>query len=259
MILLRYEEALQVVKDICLEESKRRDQATKFVLQSYDSVLRKQREELIESDNDVTIVGYRSELNVVSNVLKEAESLNVNRFGFEETTSGGTSQLCDIESGEEDNWKLKDYIHQVDSCVEVALQRQKECVSIELCKIDARIMGVVPPKSWTMLRKHGPTPKSEVKSHKLTYQDKATQTDIIEEDTLEKIFNTLTTLSMKVDSMGNEIEKLKTNEVKLKSEATNQLTEQCAELCRSEDFKIPELEGDVGILHKPVMFINLLL
>ena len=53
----------------------------------------------------------------------------------------------------------------------------------------------------------------------ITYQDKATQTDIVEEDTLEKILNTLTTLSMKVDSMGNEIEKLKTNEVKLKSEA----------------------------------------
>ncbi|KAM3379454.1 hypothetical protein P3S68_011868 [Capsicum galapagoense] len=66
----------------------------------------------------------------------------------------------------------------------------------------------------------------------ITYQDKAIQTNIIEEDTLEKILNTLTTLSMKVDSMGNEIEKLKTNEVKLKSIVTNQLTQQCAELCR---------------------------
>ncbi|PHT44848.1 Sugar transport protein 13 [Capsicum baccatum] len=55
---------------------------------------------------------------------------------------------------------------------------------------------------------------------------------------------------MKVDSMGNEIEKLKTNEVKLKSKATNQLTPRCAELCRSEDIKIPDLKGDVGTLHK---------
>ena len=59
----------------------------------------------------------------------------------------------------------------------------------------------------------------------ITYQDKATQTEIIEEDTLEKILNTLTTLSMKVDSMGNEIEKLKTNEVKVKSKTMNQLTQ----------------------------------
>ena len=52
-----------------------------------------------------------------------------------------------------------------------------------------------------------------------TYQDKATQTDIIEDDSLEKILKTLTTLLLKVDGMGNKIEKLKTNEVKLKSEA----------------------------------------
>ena len=57
-----------------------------------------------------------------------------------------------------------------------------------------------------------------------TYQDKATQTDIIEDDALEKILKILTMLSMKVDSMANDIEKLKTNEVKLKSKATNQLT-----------------------------------
>ncbi|KAK4362432.1 hypothetical protein RND71_017673 [Anisodus tanguticus] len=140
---LSYEEALQAVEDICLEEGKRRDHATEFVRRSYDSVLRKRREELIESDNDVTVIGYRFELDAISNVLKETESLNLNRFGFEETYSGGTSQLCDIESGEKDDWRLKDYLHQVDSCVEVALQRQKEHVSIELSKIDARIMRVV--------------------------------------------------------------------------------------------------------------------
>ncbi|PHT36207.1 Reticulon-like protein B4 [Capsicum baccatum] len=52
--------------------------------------------------------------------------------------------------------------------------------------------------------------------------------------------------------MGTEIEKLKLkiSEDKLKSIAMNQLTQQCAELCRSEDNKISELEGDVGTLHK---------
>ncbi|KAM3397579.1 hypothetical protein P3S68_001092 [Capsicum galapagoense] len=84
----------------------------------------------------------------------------------------------------------------------------------------------------------------------ITYQNKANQTDITKDDALEKILKTLTTLSLKVDSMGNEIEKLKTNEVKLKSEAMTQLTQQCAEKCRSEDSKIPEIKGDVGILQK---------
>ncbi|PHT43084.1 Chitin elicitor receptor kinase 1 [Capsicum baccatum] len=84
----------------------------------------------------------------------------------------------------------------------------------------------------------------------ITYQDKATEIDIIEDDALEKILKTLTTLSMKVDSMDNKIENLKTNEVKLKYKAMHQLTQQCAELCRSEDIKIPELKGYVGTLHK---------
>ncbi|XP_009594416.1 uncharacterized protein [Nicotiana tomentosiformis] len=139
---LSYEEALQAVEDLCLEEGKKREHEVEFVRQSYDSVLRKRREELIESDSEVTIIS-RFELDAISNVLKEAESLNVNQFGFEETYGGGTSQFCDLESGEEDDWRLKDYLHQVDSSVEVAIQRQKEHVSIELSKIDARIMRMV--------------------------------------------------------------------------------------------------------------------
>ncbi|PHT45365.1 hypothetical protein CQW23_14523 [Capsicum baccatum] len=59
-------------------------------------------------------------------------------------------------------------------------------------------------------------------------------------------------MGTEIVKIGTEIEtlKLKTSEDKLKSIAMNQLTQQCAELCRSEDSKIPELEGDVGILHK---------
>ncbi|XP_015067568.1 uncharacterized protein LOC107012282 [Solanum pennellii] len=140
---LNYEVALLAIEEICLKEGRRRDHATEIVGQSYDSLLRKRREDLIESDNDVTVIGYRFELNAISNVLKEAESLSVNRISFEETYSGGTSQLCDIKSSKEDDSRLKDYLHQVDSCVEVAIQRQKERVSIELSKVDARIMRVV--------------------------------------------------------------------------------------------------------------------
>ncbi|KAE8695067.1 hypothetical protein F3Y22_tig00110745pilonHSYRG00236 [Hibiscus syriacus] len=50
------------------------------------------------------------------------------------------AQLCDLESGEDDDWEAKDYLHKVDTCIEVALQRQKEQVSMELSKVDARIM-----------------------------------------------------------------------------------------------------------------------
>ncbi|KAG5600565.1 hypothetical protein H5410_031935 [Solanum commersonii] len=53
----------------------------------------------------------------------------------------------------------------------------------------------------------------------ITYHDKATQTETEEEDTIEKILKAITTLSTKVDSMDNQIQKLKTNEDNLKSKA----------------------------------------
>ncbi|XVE57026.1 hypothetical protein DITRI_Ditri04bG0058500 [Diplodiscus trichospermus] len=131
---INYEEALQAVEDLCLEEGKKRESST-------ESVLRKRREELVvESENDVMFLSSRFELDAISNVLKEAEALNVNQFGYDESYAGVTSQLCDLESGEDDDWRVKDYLHQVDSCIEVAIQRQKEQLSVELSKIDARIM-----------------------------------------------------------------------------------------------------------------------
>ncbi|KAI4336052.1 hypothetical protein L6164_014628 [Bauhinia variegata] len=137
------EEALQAVEDLCLEEGKKRENVSEFVQRSYESVLRKRREELTESENDVMYVGNRFELDAISNVLQEAESMNVNHFGYEENYAGVTSQLCDLESGEDDEWRMKDYFHQMDSCIEIAIQKMKEHLSIELSKIDARIMRSV--------------------------------------------------------------------------------------------------------------------
>ncbi|KAG2679123.1 hypothetical protein I3843_11G036300 [Carya illinoinensis] len=147
---LSYEKALQTVEELCFEEGKKRENFAEFVHRSYDSVLRKRREELLESDNDVLIkkesendvmfLSSRFELEAISNVLKEAEALNANQFGYEETYGGVTSQLSDLKPGEVDDWRAKDYFHQVDTCIEVAIQRQKEQLSIELSKIDARIM-----------------------------------------------------------------------------------------------------------------------
>ena len=85
-----------------------------------------------------------------------------------------------------------------------------------------------------------------------TYQDKATQTENKNEDTIEELLKVITTLCTKVDRMDNEIQKLQTNEDNLRSKAniSQQHDYKNAELCRSEDAKIPELQVDVGKLHK---------
>ncbi|WMV29290.1 hypothetical protein MTR67_022675 [Solanum verrucosum] len=85
---------------------------------------------------------------------------------------------------------------------------------------------------------------------KITYHDKATQTGVKEEDTIEKILKAITTLCTKVDIMDNEIQKLKTNEDNLKSKASQQHDYKNAELRQSEDGKNPELKGDDGKLLK---------
>lgn len=136
---LGYEEALQGLEELCLEESKKREHITEFSHLSYDSLLRKRRDELVEGENEVMFISNKMELDAISNVLKDAESLNANQFGYEDTYGGVASHLIDLEAGEED-WRSKDYFHQMDTCIEIAIQRQKEQMSIELCKIDAKIL-----------------------------------------------------------------------------------------------------------------------
>ncbi|CAI9285304.1 unnamed protein product [Lactuca saligna] len=137
---INYEESLQLVEDLCLQEGKRRENPTEFVCQSYESVLRKRRDELVDHDNEVNCVN-RFEVDALTNILKEAESLNV-YGGLSVSVSVSmsmSSHVYDLESGE-DNWRVNDYLHQLDSCIEVAIQKQKEQLSVELSKIDARIM-----------------------------------------------------------------------------------------------------------------------
>ena len=76
-----------------------------------------------------------------------------------------------------------------------------------------------------------------------TYREKGTQT---EPDTIEEILKAITTLSTKVDSMRKELQNLKANSQQHDYKYAE--LRQHAELCRSEDAKIPELEGDVGKL-----------
>ncbi|KAL8547318.1 hypothetical protein ACS0TY_006879 [Phlomoides rotata] len=134
---LNYEEALLAVEDACFDEAKRREYVTDSDNQGHDSVLGDRREKLIQNDNEH--MNNRFELDAISNVLKEAKSLHANQYGFE-TYNGLTSHLCDLESGEDNGWRAKDYQQQVDSCIEIAIQGQKEHVSIEISKIDAKIM-----------------------------------------------------------------------------------------------------------------------
>ncbi|CAK8563119.1 unnamed protein product [Lathyrus sativus] len=141
---LAYEEALQTIEDLCLEEGKKRGDVGEFVQRSYESVLKRRREEIAESESEMAYTGNRFEMECISNVLQEAEAMNVNnQYCCDETYPGATSQICDLESGENDEWRMKDCLHQMDGCVEIAIQKLKEHASIEISKADAEIIRCV--------------------------------------------------------------------------------------------------------------------
>ncbi|XP_010503406.1 PREDICTED: uncharacterized protein LOC104780600 isoform X2 [Camelina sativa] len=140
---LNYEGALQTVEDLCLEEGRKREISAEFTHESFETVLRKRREELNESDHELVFISSRFELDAITNVLKDAESLNHNQFGYEESYGCVSSQLRDLESGETDEWGMKDSLHEADSFIETAIQKQKEHLSAELSRIDAQMMRIV--------------------------------------------------------------------------------------------------------------------
>ncbi|WMV37531.1 hypothetical protein MTR67_030916 [Solanum verrucosum] len=80
----------------------------------------------------------------------------------------------------------------------------------------------------------------------ITSQDKATQTE--KENTIEEILKAMTLLCTKVENIDKELQQIK-----------SQQHDYNAELSRSEDLKIPELQGDFGkhlkthndLLHAP--------
>ncbi|CAH8351983.1 unnamed protein product [Eruca vesicaria subsp. sativa] len=139
---LSYEGALQTVEDLCLEEGRRRETSAEFTHESYDSVLRKRREELDESSAH-DFISSSFELNAIKNVLKDAVTLNHNQLGYEESSTRTSSQLRDIESGEADEWGMRESFSEADSFIETAIQKQKEQLSAELNRIDARMMRSV--------------------------------------------------------------------------------------------------------------------
>ena len=71
-------------------------------------------------------------MDVISNVLKEAQALNVSQFGCDEALSGVSSRLCELDCDEGDDWRVHDYLQQTDTCVGIAIQRQKEQLSVEV-------------------------------------------------------------------------------------------------------------------------------
>ncbi|KAH7661912.1 Ubiquitinyl hydrolase 1 protein [Dioscorea alata] len=151
---INYEKALGRIESLCQEEVKNREFSAK-VCQSYETILKKRQEEL-EKENDGKQAISKFELELISKILKDAQTINASHYGFDETLSGVTAHLYDLEHDVEDDVKTQEQIRQLDECVQAAIIRNKEQYSPELNKIDARIMRNL-TSIQQLKRKIGPT------------------------------------------------------------------------------------------------------
>ncbi|KAL6325268.1 hypothetical protein AAG906_023113 [Vitis piasezkii] len=134
-IHLRQEEAFQAVENILAEEFTKRRENLEFVPQGYEVLLKKRQEELARTSNDV-FGSDAAEFTFISKVLKEVEALSLG-------VAGGTSHLSDQESAQEDESETFEDLLEQDSLLEMAVQDQKEEVSLKLCEIDTSLMRCV--------------------------------------------------------------------------------------------------------------------
>ncbi|CAM0871440.1 unnamed protein product [Alopecurus aequalis] len=131
---LSYEEAMLAVDNIVLEEQKRRECVGRYSYHGYEELLKARQEELLETNVCI------SEIDAISNVLKEVRN---SHYGYDEGFSGMTSRSYDFDGAVIDDWRLNDFIHPSDSVVQSVLSKQKEQVTVELLKTEARIMRSV--------------------------------------------------------------------------------------------------------------------
>ncbi|RVW23960.1 hypothetical protein CK203_082581 [Vitis vinifera] len=129
------QEAFQAVENILAEEFTKRRENLEFVPQGYEVLLKKRQEELARTSNDV-LGSDAAEFTFISKVLKEVEALSLR-------VAGGTSDLSDQESDQEDESKTFEDLLEQDSLLEMAVQDQKEEVSLKLCEIDTSLMRCV--------------------------------------------------------------------------------------------------------------------
>ncbi|XP_058075566.1 uncharacterized protein LOC131223992 [Magnolia sinica] len=132
---LCYMEALCTLLDLCYEEFKKRHHSVEYVAQSFEALLRKRQEELVESKDNPVLINIKFEENAISLVLKEEEALNVTQCG----QPGLTSHVCDLESSNKEDSRMLDNLYQADKSILLGIRTHGSKFSLEICRLDARI------------------------------------------------------------------------------------------------------------------------
>ncbi|MCO5573202.1 hypothetical protein L7F22_026969 [Adiantum nelumboides] len=137
---LQYEESIIMAETLCIEELKKRELKVDGSFLDHEAVLRKYQQELLGNRTTGLSPQQKLELEVIRSILREAQTINLPQFPYDGAISVTSSRLSDSDDEEEDSWRVPDFVPQLDPCIEVAIQRQKERCTSEVNKLDARIL-----------------------------------------------------------------------------------------------------------------------
>lgn len=137
---LQHEEAVIMAETLCIEELKKRELKVDGSFLGHEAVLRKYQQELLENRAIGLSSQQKLELEVIRSILREAQTINLPQFPYDSGISVTSTRLSDSDDEEEDSWRVPDFVPQLDPCIEVAIQRQKERCTSEVNKLDARIL-----------------------------------------------------------------------------------------------------------------------
>lgn len=138
---LQYEEAVIMAETLCIEELKKRELKVDGSFLGHEVVLRRHQQEILESRTTGLLSPQQKlELEVIRSILREAQTINLPQLTYDSAIAVTSTRLSDSDDEEEDSWRVPDFVPQLDPCIEVAIQRQKERSTSEVNKLDARIL-----------------------------------------------------------------------------------------------------------------------
>ncbi|KAG0571803.1 hypothetical protein KC19_VG044000 [Ceratodon purpureus] len=134
--LVSYEEALNLVERLCVEENRRREHQNDGTGKRFETVLKGRQQELL----DLRIRGLPSaqkvELDAISNVLRDAQFGMVRRPPYD----GSLGVRVSDSDEDEEAWRKQESLSRADTRVEAVIMRQREQLSKEVNHLDATIM-----------------------------------------------------------------------------------------------------------------------
>ena len=130
--LVSYEEALNLVERLCVEENRRREHQNDGTGKRFEAVLKDMQQELLDARIRGLSPAQKVELDAISNVLRDAQTGMVRRHPYDGSLG---VRVSDSDEDEEEAWRMQESLTRADTRVEAVILRQREQLSNEVIQV----------------------------------------------------------------------------------------------------------------------------